>query len=225
MSSRVRTCLAALTLAAALAAALGPGAATAQPPPADPDWPCIQRLVPELSAGMIWTGPPLDGSAAAWRDDPAVRDLAAELAARRTPLEEAERRIDAFADGLAPAVRSERLTMLFAGVLDTINRERTDIISGIKRFARKQRALSADIVALNAALREVEGQRGAAATGTQGDAAAERAARRREIEEQRAWSVRIYDEREGSLTYLCEQPVLLDQRAFALARAIAAHLE
>jgi hypothetical protein len=107
--------------------------------------------------------------------------------------------------------------MLFAGVLDTINRERSEIISGIKRFARRQRALSGEIAEVNAALRELEREEG-------GGAAEERAARRREIEERRDWSVRIFDEREGSLTYLCEQPVLLDQRAFALARGIAAHL-
>ncbi|HET6520010.1 MAG TPA: hypothetical protein VFG47_09340 [Geminicoccaceae bacterium] len=217
---RGRAGLAALKLAAVAVAAtaVGPTAATAQPPAADPDWPCIQRLVPELSAGMIWTGPPPDGAAATWRDDAAVRDLAAEIAARRTPLEEAERRVAEFADGLDPAARDERLTMLFAGVLDTINRERSEIISGIKRFARRQRALGGEIAEVNAALRELEREEG-------GGTAEERAARRREIEERRDWSVRIFDEREGSLTYLCEQPVLLDQRAFALAREIAAHLE
>ena len=32
--------------------------------------------------------------------------------------------------------------------------------------------------------------------------------------------LRIFDEREKSMTYLCEQPVLLEQRAFALGRTI-----
>ena len=42
---------------------------------------------------------------------------------------------------------------------------------------------------------------------------------------ERDWDIRIYDDRRGSLTYLCEQPVLLEQRAFTLARTIVSHLE
>ena len=26
----------------------------------DPDWPCVQRLVPEIAPAAIWAGPPLD---------------------------------------------------------------------------------------------------------------------------------------------------------------------
>ena len=26
----------------------------------DPDWPCVQRLVPEIAPAVIWAGPPLD---------------------------------------------------------------------------------------------------------------------------------------------------------------------
>ncbi len=42
---------------------------------------------------------------------------------------------------------------------------------------------------------------------------------------QRGWDLRLYEDRSDSLAYLCEQPVVLEQRAFALARAIAKHLE
>ena len=38
------------------------------------------------------------------------------------------------------------------------------------------------------------------------------------------WSTRIFQDRQQSLTYVCETPVILEQRAFALGRAIAAHL-
>src|SRR3546814_4158633 len=41
-----------------------------------------------------------------------------------------------------------------------------------------------------------------------------------DLTEQLNWSIRIFDEREKSMTYLCEQPVLLEQRAFALGRTI-----
>jgi hypothetical protein len=34
----------------------------------------------------------------------------------------------------------------------------------------------------------------------------------------------VFDERKQSLTYVCESPVILEKRAFAIARAIMRHL-
>ena len=45
------------------------------------------------------------------------------------------------------------------------------------------------------------------------------------VEEKLLWDTRIFDEREQSLTYVCESPVLLEQRLFALAREIMAQLD
>lgn len=214
---RVRRRLPSVALGVALAGAgVAVVPAAAQPPQrgADPDWPCVQALVPRVSGAMIWAGPPLDEAARAWDEDPVVRDLAADLAARRTPIEEAERRIEEFAASLDPEVRDEKLTELFAGVLETINRDRASLIDGIRRYARTQRALSEEIRQANAALRELPRE----------ESTPEQRARRRELEEHRNWNARLFDEREGSLTYLCQQPVVLEQRAFALAREIAAQL-
>ena len=44
------------------------------------------------------------------------------------------------------------------------------------------------------------------------------------LEEQQLWDTRIYDEREQSLVFVCEQPVLLEQRLFRIGREIMAHL-
>ena len=38
------------------------------------------------------------------------------------------------------------------------------------------------------------------------------------------WDQRIFTERQQSLTYVCETPVILEQRLFALGRALAAGL-
>lgn len=175
----------------------------------DPDWPCIQRLVPEIAAGMIWAGPPLD-SVDDGVDDRAIEELAAELAARRVPLDDATARIEAFANALSDAERNARLTRLFARTLAIINRDRSSIIQGIRKYARGQRALAEKITAQNERLGELE---------------TTQVLERDALIAERDWDLRIYDDRQRALTYLCEQPVLLEQRAFALARAIAGHLQ
>jgi hypothetical protein len=91
-----------LTLASLLALAAGP--ALAQPKP-DPDWPCVQRKVPTISVGAVWSGPP-PAEAGAWGRDFEAAALAQKLASRRTPLDEVDGLIDAFARGAGPSARS-----------------------------------------------------------------------------------------------------------------------
>jgi hypothetical protein len=174
----------------------------------DPDWPCVQRLVPKIAPAVIWPGPPIEqvnGPA-----DPRIDELAGELSARRVPLEEARAQIDAFAASLNDAQKNEQLTKLFVRTLEIINNDRSSIIEGIKKYARGQRALAQSINAKNERLIDLP---------------KDQVLGRETLVAERDWDVRIYDDRARSLTYLCEQPVLLDQRAFALARTIAEHLE
>ncbi len=174
----------------------------------EPDWPCVQRLVPQVSAGMVWAGPPLD-EVPDWRTDPDVSKLAAALSRRALPMSEAEGRVEAFADAQG-ADKDRRLTMLFEGILETINAERSSVIDGIRRYARRQQALAARIEATLAEIDALPHEGGSS----------EQEARRLELTERNVWDSRIYEERERSLVYLCETPVLLEQRVFALARAI-----
>jgi len=44
------------------------------------------------------------------------------------------------------------------------------------------------------------------------------------VEERLLWDTRVFDERLQSLSYVCESPVLLEQRLFALSRHIMNHL-
>src|SRR5262245_44162366 len=60
------------------------GAATGE----DPDWPCVQRKVPEISSGQVWNGPRLQSADDSWRNDNALADLAHKLASRRTEISE-----------------------------------------------------------------------------------------------------------------------------------------
>lgn len=184
----------------------------------DPDWPCIQRKVPHLSVGQMWSGPPIDEAAlTGWRKLPAVSRLAPALAIRRTSLEEAEALIadfaDAQADGEGGQSKAERLTALFAGTFALINDKRSTIIAGIARYAHKQEDLAAKIEAKRDALSELK-------------AAAEPDLDKiEELQDGLDWDTRIYRDRAQSLTYVCETPVILERRAFSLAHAIMAHLD
>src|SRR3989440_12773179 len=67
--------------------------------PRYPDWPCAQAKVPEISLAAVWAGPPLDDVADKWKDDAKVSALVSRLAARRTPLDEAQKAITEFLAG------------------------------------------------------------------------------------------------------------------------------
>ncbi|HEU0222156.1 MAG TPA: hypothetical protein VFR34_08095 [Paracoccaceae bacterium] len=200
-------------LAAALAAGLG-SAALAQPAE-DPDWPCIQRKVPHLSPGQMWAGPPLPEDRRAWRDDPELGALAARIAARRTAMEEVPALLDGVQAGGGQS-RDARLVALFAGIFELIDAERARIIEGIERYARKQRALTERIEARQAEIAAAREEAGA-----EDHAALDRI---EELEDALAWDIRVYKDRRESLTYVCESPVILERRAFALARLIQERL-
>lgn len=177
--------------------------------PVDPDWPCVQRRQPQLSVAQVWAGPPADAAAEALLADPAVQDLAQVLALRRTALPEAEARIADFAADHDAAA----LTALFLATFDHIQTRRNQVMAGITRYAHKQAALDNQI----ATARQTYDQLLAASP--QDFDAIDKA------EAEIDWSTRIFQDRQQSLTYVCETPVILEQRAFAIGRAIAAHLK
>jgi hypothetical protein len=174
----------------------------------DPSWPCIQRKQPHLSIGQLWPGPPPDDAVTELAQRPDIAALAQVLEQRRVSLEEAEAQIAAFAEGAS----AEELTALFLAVFDRIDPYRSRIMSGIARYAEKQRVLSDQIEARRAEMARLS----AAETPDFDKLDAE--------EEKLDWDVRIFTERQAQLTYVCETPVILEQRAFALGRAIAGHL-
>ena len=113
----------------------------------------------------------------------------------------------------APAPRGPRLGLLFTASLEIINGERSDQIEGIKRYARRQQTLAKRIAAESAKL-------GNLPPGPDVVPPPELA----DIKQARDWDIRVFEERQRSLKYLCDQPVALEQRAFALARALEAKL-
>lgn len=195
-----------LRLVAALALALAGPAAHAQH--VDPDWPCVQRKVPELWLGQMW---PAEPPAALPELDPAEAALARRLSERRLPVEEVAAEASPLVAGLAPEARAERLAAIFDATLARVNAERGAIISGIARYARRQTALAERIEAMQLELAALEA---APEEGRDWD-------RIELLRDTLEWDARIFRDRAQSLTYVCETPVLLEQRAFAVARALA----
>jgi hypothetical protein len=180
--------------------------------PRFPDWPCVQIKVPQLSVAAVWAGPPIDDSVSAWEQDPAVRELVARLAARRTPLDEAQKAISDFMTGSADE-REQKAKLLFEGLFNTLDRERSNVMNGIERFSRQQKEFVARIRAETTELRNLA------------DAADHDAVKADELANRVEWNTRIFEERKKTIGYVCEVPVFIEQRLFALARTIQESLE
>jgi hypothetical protein len=192
---------------AALLSLLVAGPAFAAGPP-DPDWPCIQRRQPTLSLAQVWAGPLPDEATTALAETPEVQAVARTIALRRTPMEDAEARIADFAGTHGPAA----LTALFVATLEHINKARDRVMAGITRYAHKQEALDARIDTTRHELQAATAEK------------PQDFDRIDALEEELDWSTRIFKDRQQSLTYVCETPVILEQRAFAIGRSIAALL-
>jgi septal ring factor EnvC (AmiA/AmiB activator) len=196
----------------AVAAELSSRGAVLAADPRFPDWPCNQIKVPEISIAAVWTGPPIDDVESTWQADPAVVDLVARLAARRTPLEEAEKAISEFIRGDA-AEREQKAKLIFAGLLQSLNQERSRVMNGIERFSRLQKGFADKIRSENRELRDLQ------------NSADRDQAKADELAERIDWDSRIFEERHRTISYVCEVPVLIEQRLFALAREIQQALE
>lgn len=194
-----------------LLALAGPAAAQQ----VDPDWPCMQRKVAHLAVAQIWSGPALPEDADAWRDDRELARLVHLISARRTDLEDV-RPVLASLGPTGEQSRDERLVALFAGVFASIDRERSRIMAGIERYAKKQQELSHHIDESEDVIREAED---AAADGDE-----EAEARIAELKNRLAWDIRVFQDRRHMLSAVCDSPKILDRRAFDAARLIQGEL-
>jgi chromosome segregation ATPase len=164
------------------------------------DWPCVQRKVPEISLVSVWTGDPLDAVKDSWRSDRAVADLVDRLAARRTPLEEAAKSVS----GFAAAAKKEQLLAAAAGLFEKLNTERSEIVAGIERYGRKQKSMAEAIRKLRDEVDKAKGDPDLY----------------EELNDRFNVELRIFDERQKSLAYVCEVPTIIERRLFDISRKI-----
>lgn len=192
-----------------LAIVLIQATAFAAPPPrraADPDWPCEQLLVPHLTAASYWSGQ-LDTSGN-WHDDPQIAALVAQISPRRVTTAEGLAAIGGFAKSLTTD-RAPRLQLLFRGLLDATDQTRAGLIEELKGIGRRQRELAALVARLRTQLDAIPP-----------DATGAAAAQRVDLQQRHDFSARNFDEIQRTIRYACEDPVDLDARLGAWARAL-----
>jgi hypothetical protein len=179
--------------------------------PRYPDWPCTQAKVPDISLAAVWAGPSLDDASQIWKDDARISALVTRLAARKTPLDEAEQSIT---DVLAASTdKSMAGKLLFAGLFDTLNAQRSQVMNGLERVMRKQREAADKIRADTIALQGLQGE----TTPDQQKVD--------ELSNTLLWETRIFEDRQRVVKFVCEVPTAIDQRLFALGRVIQQQIE
>lgn len=172
----------------------------------DPTWPCIQRKVENLSAGLMWPTPVEKVELT-----PEAESLATLLALRRVSLEDAERQVSDFV-GKTPSSDARLLGNVFKRVFDKLSSDRQRLMSGIARYSESQIRLAQKIDQSQGEMTRLTAE------------ANPDFDRIDKLEEQIDWDERIYHDRARALTYVCETPVLLEKRAYAIAQLLLKHV-
>ncbi|MGQ4878125.1 hypothetical protein ACOJCM_06075 [Billgrantia sp. LNSP4103-1] len=173
-----------------------------------PDWPCVQRLIPELAWGTMWTGPSPDELEQAWWEDEEVGRTARFATSRSTPEAQALERVREFVASVEESEAERRLTLLFAGLFELTDRERRRTIEGIRRASRAQLARLETIADM---VDELEERR---ADDEADEAEIER------LSEALFWEQRTFQHRQQALPAMCDQPYLLEERLARMVREI-----
>jgi hypothetical protein len=111
------------------------------------------------------------------------------------------------------AERETKGKLLFAGVFERLNAERGEVMTGIERLARRQKDMADKIRENVVELHRIQ------------DMPAPEQTKLDELSRQVEWSTRIFEDRRKTVRFVCEVPVLIEQRLGALARAIQQGME
>ena len=195
-------------LAIAIAAGSAPPASGQPGAKADPDWPCPQIKVSDYSLASVWAGPPLDLNSQSWRDDADIADLVAKMSQRRTPMADVEAAI-AGLKAKAGAEAAPKLLHAFAAAFEDLSRQRSEVLAGLDRLGRKQRAMADRIRTEIDAVRKAADQNRSAEGTSSADS-----------QQRLQWDMRVFEDRRQTARHVCEIPTLIEQRIGAIARAV-----
>ncbi len=180
------------------------GAARAQMPVQDPDWPCAQRLVETLTPGTYWDGPIPDH--ATWRDNDVVFPLVTDAVNRDTPDDEAMAKVSAYVATVPADKRAAALPYLFGAIVDETNDERSLLIARIKQLGVRQRRMG-DVVAR---------------ISTQVDQDPAANPKHADLVGERDFDVRAFQETQHTMKYACEAPAAMERRLGKFAAILKA---
>ncbi len=199
-------------LAMAVVALALSGTAARAADPRYPNWPCTQAKVPEISLAAVWAGPALDDAETKWKNDAKITALVAKLSARKTSMDEAEKSVKDFL-AASSTDKTNNAKLLFAGLFDTLNAQRSQVMNGLERVSRKQREAADKIREETIQLQALQGA-------TPRDEAKVEA-----LGNELTWKTRIFEDRNKVVRFVCEVPTTIDQRLFALGRVIQQEME
>ena len=182
------------------------------PPPGkekDPDWPCIQVYIEELSWGSIWTGPPLDDNSSKWSDDEELNLFTKKLMNRRTKETEGIKELNVY---IKKNKSPEKLTKLFHGLFDRTNdvwkKRNTKLLS----FGKRQRLTSEKISSKLAQIIELS---------KDFDNNKEEIEK---LEQEQFWDIRRFEDRRALSDSLCEQPRFFEKRLGVYSKIILEYI-
>ena len=171
----------------------------AQPPGKErnPDWPCIQVLIEELSWGSIWTGPPLDDNSSKWIDDENLSAIAKKLLNRKTKENEGINELKKYINrNNSP----DQLTKLFHALFDTTNEIWKKRTEKLLNFGKRQRLTSEKKAMKLEKIKELTKEPDLNKDKIQ------------KLEQEKFWDIRRFEDRRNISDSLCEQPRFYEKR-------------
>ena len=171
----------------------------AQPPGKErnPDWPCIQVYIEQLSWGSIWTGPVLDENSSKWINDEKLSSLAEKIMKRNTKEKEG---IEELKKYIKKNNSPEQLTKLFNALFDTTNIIWKKRNEKLLNFGKRQRLTSEKISTklgkIKKLFKDYESNKDEI----------------QKLEQENFWDVRRFEDRRALSDSLCEQPRFYEKR-------------
>jgi len=196
-----------LTAAAAILSLAPLTAAMAQD--ADPDWPCVQQLIPKIAAAQVWNGPTVDENLA-MTAPPELSELGRNAMDPKVSADAAVKSLKTYFAKVKsrPRLASEIPTVFIVALTDA-NGQREREINGIKGFTRGQFALSKKLAEDASELDKL----------TQGQLAKE-GTPEKNLEDRVSFERRMFEDNEHQVKYLCEAPGESESRIGLIAKTL-----
>ena len=171
----------------------------AQPPGKErnPDWPCIQVYIEQLSWGSIWTGPVLDENSSKWINDEKLSSLAEKIMKRNAKENEGIKELKKY---IKKNNSPEQLTKLFHALFDTTNIIWKKRNEKLLNFGKRQRLTSEKISTKLGKIKKLSKDYESNKDEIQ------------KLEQENFWDVRRFEDRRALSDSLCEQPRFYEKR-------------